>query len=368
MPCLNEEKSVGKCVKEAQKSLLRFGYSFEIIVVDNGSSDKSAEAAKRAGAKVIKEKVKGYGTALKCGISRAKGKYIVICDCDGTYDFAVIPEMTVELKRGAGLVLASRFKGKIHPGAMPYVRRYLGNPLLTFMLNLFYGTRISDAQTGMRAFTKESYAKLNMKSNGMEFASEMIIKAIYHKLKITEIAVNYFRRAGKSKLSPISDAWRHIKYMLIFSPTYTFTAPGLVLFLTGLLITILLVNRGRVILWWYFDIHSMTIAIFAANLGLQILLLGLFARIYTEESLGLPSGPLAKLIIRFLSSSRMLIIGTLFLLTGSGIILNLAAVWIMSDFSHLSKIREVIFAVGIAVIGVQLIFSSLLLALLKEQR
>ena len=368
MPCLNEEKSVGKCVKEAQKTLLRFGYSFEIIVVDNGSSDKSAEAAKRAGAKIIKEKVKGYGSALKCGISRAKGKYIVICDCDGTYDFAVIPEMTVELKRGAGLVLASRFKGKIHPGAMPYVRRYLGNPLLTFMLNLFYGTRIRDAQTGMRAFTKESYAKLNMKSNGMEFASEMIIKAIYHKLKITEIAVNYYKRMGVSKLSPVSDAWRHIKYMLLYSPTYTFIFPGLIFFVSGIVFSIVLLSGGRRIFGWFFDIHTMTVAILSGNLGLQLILFGIFARSYTSDILGLPPGPLAEIFLKLFTPSRMLLTGMAFFISGLSVILPVSYFWIISDFGNLFKIREFIFAVGVGTIGTQLIYSSFLLSLFQGER
>lgn len=211
MPCLNEERSVAICVKTGVQALKKANLAGEVIVADNGSTDKSAEVAKKAGAVVVEVKKRGYGAAYTGGIMEAKGDYLIFGDSDSSYDFLEIPKFIKELDNGADLVIGSRFKGKIEYGAMPVLHRFFGVPFLTFLVYLLFGTKISDAHCGMRAMKKESFDKLKLKSAGMEFASEMIIKATLAKMKIAEIPINYYRRVGTSKLNPATDSLRHLK-------------------------------------------------------------------------------------------------------------------------------------------------------------
>lgn len=368
MPCLNEEKTIGKCIDQAQKAVRKLGYSYEIIVVDNGSTDRSSYIAQQKRVTVMREKIKGYGAACDTGIKSAKGEYIIMGDCDGTYDFRDIERLINKLEDGKALVLGSRFTGTIQKGAMPWANRYIGNPLLTSILNIFYGTHISDAHTGLRAFRKSTYQTFHMKSRGMEFASEMLIKAIYHRIHIEEIPIRYSKRLGQSKLSRVSDAWRHIQCILLYSPTYTFILPGFVLFLLGITISIFLLPHGQRILGFFIDIHTMTVGIFFANLGLQLLLLGMFARSYTQYILGLPSGPLARFLLSHFQFPRLLRIGLFLFLGGTAILGFITVEWALSDFHSLYKIREFIFGAGFSMLGIQLLFSSFFLELLKEQQ
>lgn len=216
MPCLNEEKAVGICVMRAIGALKMEKLSGEVIVADNGSSDNSSEIATKAGAKVLKVSKRGYGAACLGGIGAAKGEYVVLGDSDLSYDFAEIPKLINELDKGADLVLGSRLKGKIEAGAMPVLHRFLGVPFLTFLLNLFFGTRVSDAHCGLRAVKRIKLGKLKLKSPGMEFASEMIIRAAVAKMDIAEVSINYYRRRGTSKLHPLSDSLRHLKLISYF--------------------------------------------------------------------------------------------------------------------------------------------------------
>ena len=215
MPCLNEEDSVGVCVKTAIAALKKEKLAGEVIVADNGSSDNSSKVATKAGAKVIEVKKRGYGEAYLGGIKAAIGDYLILGDSDASYNFGQIPKFIKKLDRGADFVIGSRLKGKIEAGAMPVLHRFLGVPLLTFLVNLFFGTKISDAHCGLRAIRKEALKKLNLASTGMEFASEMIISAAHNKLKISEIPISYHKRHGYSKLNPLTDTLRHLN--LIFA-------------------------------------------------------------------------------------------------------------------------------------------------------
>lgn len=367
LPCLNEQATIGLCISKAKKTLRTIGKPYEIIVVDNGSTDKSIEKSIQSGAKVLKEKIKGYGVACHKGITQSCGEFIVMGDSDNTYDFRTLAKFIEQLENGADLVLGSRFLGSIEPDAMPFTHRYIGNPLLTFMLNLFYGTHISDAHTGLRAFKKSSYLKMDIHSRGMEFASEMIIKAIYFHFRIIEIPIRYFKRRGQSKLSPISDGLRHIKYILLYSPTYTFIIPGLFLFLSGFIMSLFLLPGGQKLLGWYFDIHSMTVGILFGNLGMQLILFGIFARVYTYTVLKLPPGPLGGLILSLFTFSRLLLIGIFLFFIGITKLGFISFFWLLSGFGELSKVRDILFAVGLTVISTQIIFFSLLFELIKER-
>jgi len=216
MPCLNEEQTIGICIKKTLNALKRISSSSEIIVADNGSTDASVEIARYLGAKVIYQPLQGYGAAYLAGIAAAKGKYIVIGDSDDTYDFSEINRFIQLLREGYDFVIGSRFSGEIIPGAMPWLHQCIGNPILTGILNILFKTHVSDAHCGMRAFTKRAYEKMELQTTGMEFASEMVIKAANVGLKITEIPITYYPRKGESKLNSFRDGWRHLRFMLLY--------------------------------------------------------------------------------------------------------------------------------------------------------
>ncbi|MBI3559886.1 glycosyltransferase family 2 protein [Candidatus Gottesmanbacteria bacterium] len=368
MPCLNEERTIARSIAWARHGLSKLSgrYKGEIIVVDNGSTDESVKLARQAGARVYIEPERGYGRAYRTGLAKAKGIFIVLGDSDGTYDFRRLRSFIIKLEDGADLVIGTRLKGNIKPGAMPFFHRFVGTPLLTTMLNVSYGTHISDAQSGMRAVTKKAYATMALKSSGMEFASEMIVKAIYHKLAIAEVPIPYYPRLGRSKLSPLSDAWRHIKFMILFAPTYVLIFPGLSLFILGMALSLVLLPGGRYIFGWFFDIHTMTVGILAANLGLQLILLGLFAKVFTQNSLRLPSGPLATYLLSKITLERLLLSGVALFSLSMVILISISFQWAMSGYGELSKIREILLATGLASIGAQCVFASFLYGLLKE--
>lgn len=226
IPCLNEEAAIGAVVEDARRALREAALDGEVLVIDNASEDRSAEIACAAGATVVLEPRRGYGSAYLAGLAAAAGRYVVMADADGTYPLELIGEFVAKLRGGADMVVGSRFKGHIERGAMPWPNRYLGNPLLTGMLNLLFRSGVSDAHCGMRALRREVLPSLRLSATGMEFASEMVIKAGKRRLRVEEIPIDYRRRIGDSKLSRLSDGWRHMRFMLVHSPTFLFVIPG----------------------------------------------------------------------------------------------------------------------------------------------
>ena len=214
MPCLNEEQGIARCIEWAKEGLARAGLPGEIIVADNGSVDRSVSIAEAAGARVVRQPMRGYGNAYHKGFSASTGSYIVMGDADQTYDFREIDRLIEPLRHGYDYVLGSRFQGTILPGAMPWTHRYIGNPVLTFILNLLFGLKSSDAHSGLRAFTREAYLRMGLTSPGMEFASELVIKAAQVKLRVAEVPITYYPRAGASKLNALRDGWRHLRFMV----------------------------------------------------------------------------------------------------------------------------------------------------------
>jgi glycosyltransferase involved in cell wall biosynthesis len=216
MPCLNEEKAIARCIAWAQEGLLKTGLPGEIIVADNGSSDRSVEIAREAGARVVHQPLRGYGNAYHKGFAASSGTYIVMGDADETYDFREIDRLISPLRNGYDYVLGSRFGGSIMPGAMPWTHRYIGNPLLTLILNLLFGLKSSDAHSGLRAFTRDAYLRMNLTCPGMEFASELVVKAAQARLRVAEVPITYYPRAGASKLHALRDGWRHLRFMFVY--------------------------------------------------------------------------------------------------------------------------------------------------------
>ena len=239
MPCLNEEETVGICVSKAVSWLQRSGMPGEVLVVDNGSTDRSVELAEAAGARVIHERRRGYGQAYLRGFSEARGEFIVMGDSDDTYDFSDLSGLLEPLRMGADMVLGNRFAGGISKGAMPWAHRYVGSPIINFVIRLFFGARIGDSQSGLRAFRRTVSDALGLRSSGMELASEMIVSAARAGLNIAEVPAPYAVRRGESKLNTVRDGWRHLRYLLLAAPDFLFTLPGVLMAALGLLTTVL---------------------------------------------------------------------------------------------------------------------------------
>lgn len=220
MPCLNEEKAVATCIKKAIDSFQRLGLRGEVVLVDNGSTDNSVEIARSSGARVVLEPQRGYGNALRRGISQASGNLIIMGDADDSYDFSDIEPFVIALKEGADFVIGTRLRGRIEKGAMPFLHRYVGTPFLTFISNLLFGLKLSDNNCGMRAFAKDTYERMHLVTSGMEFATEMIIKASQARLAVREVPIKYYKtkRGRRPHLRSFSDGWRHLRFMLLFSP------------------------------------------------------------------------------------------------------------------------------------------------------
>jgi glycosyltransferase involved in cell wall biosynthesis len=283
IPCLNEAEGIASVVAEARAGLDAAGLHGEVLVVDNGSDDASAELAREAGASVIEERRRGYGSAYLAGLAAARGQYIVMADADGTYPLDRIGDLVERLRGGADMVIGSRFKGTIEPGAMPWPNRHIGNPLLTGMLNLLFRSRVSDAHCGLRAMRRDAIPTLKLSALGMEFASEMVIKAGKQRLRIDEVAIAYRVRVGESKLSRFGDAWRHIRFMLVYSPAFLFLLPGGAAAIAGLIGLVALGSMPRLGDHW----TGVSVAFAMVTLlGLGVIQLGLFARTYAVVYLG----------------------------------------------------------------------------------
>ena len=270
MPCLNEEQSVGVCVEKAWEGIRLSGLRGEVIVSDNGSIDGSVAVARAAGARVVHQPLRGYGNAYLAGFAVARGSIIAMGDSDDSYDFTALPELVAPLREGYDYVLGSRLAGRITQGAMPWSHRYIGNPVLTTFLNILFKLRVSDAHSGFRVFTREALDKMDLYTEGMEFASEIVVKAASAQLKVAEVPITYHPRIGESKLNSLSDAWRHLRFLLLLSPKFLFVVPGLAFLVAGSLGTITLfgVSGGTDI------ILGKALLASAVVLGVQLLVLG----------------------------------------------------------------------------------------------
>jgi glycosyltransferase involved in cell wall biosynthesis len=327
MPCLNEETTVGICVTKALGWLAGRGLVGEVIVVDNGSTDRSVETATAAGARVIQERRRGYGQAYLRGFAEARGEYIVMGDSDDTYDFTNLSSLTDALDHGADLVVGNRFDGGIAAGAMPWSHRYLGSPIINFLIRLLFGTRIGDSQSGLRAFRKQSLERMRLRSTGMELASEMIINSARAGLRITEVPAPYNIRLGDSKLNTVRDGWRHLRYMLLAAPDFLFALPGFVLIVAGVVITALqLISASGV------EIGSLTWQpVFAGSIvlaiGVNAFLLGIVAKVYGVTQGLLPEDRLSRFYRRWVRLEAMLAVGAVLFLVGVALDGALFFVW-----------------------------------------
>src|SRR3954447_581334 len=361
IPCLNEAPTIERAVSAALEALENAGISGEVIVADNGSTDGSPELAERAGARVVHEPRRGYGSAYLAGFAAARGDRIVMADADLTYDFGEIPRFLAKMDQGADFVIGNRM-AKIHPGAMPWLHRYVGNPVLTGILNLFFGVGVADAHCGMRALRRDVLPRLDLRTTGMEFASEMVIRAGKEKLKIAEIPIEYHPREGESKLSTWRDGWRHLRFLLVHSPTYLFLIPGAVLSAVGALILLTVLARVN-IFGREWDLHAMIGGAMLTIVGTQVLALGLCARAYGVYVLGEHD----SLFDRWRPRLRLehgLLAGAVILVTGLALGGVIVGKWIQRGGGQLSEARLGLLAATFVIVGLQVFFLSFLLSIM----
>jgi hypothetical protein len=354
IPCLDEEQSVATVVTKALAGIAATGLTGEVIVADNGSDDASRECAAAVGARVIREERRGYGSAYLAGLAAARGRFCVMADADDTYDVTHLGSLIEHLEDGADLVLGSRFEGEILPGAMPWSHRWIGNPILTGILNVFFDVKVSDAHCGFRAVRRDALDVLNLQSTGMEFASEMVIKAFKRGLRVDEVPIVYHPRVGESKLHGFRDAWRHMRFMLIHTSTYLFVLPGGIATTVGLVTLALLAASPA--LWGAAGTSIAIAAAIAAIVGAQVVQIGLFAKTYAVIHLG-EREPQLERMWHDVRLEHGLLFG------GAAVVLGLAIAGV-SEFDATSDPRLGLLGLTLVALGTQVIFGSFFLSIL----
>ncbi|MBV8715974.1 MAG: glycosyltransferase family 2 protein [Chloroflexi bacterium] len=363
-PCLNEAASVGSCVSSSIEELERASIAGEIVVCDNGSRDDSEFEAARAGARVVHESARGYGSALRAGIRAAQGEFIVMLDADGSYDLNAIAPMVAALRAGADLVMGNRFRGHLAPGAMPWLHRYVGSPLLSWLVNLFFGTSVGDVHCGMRAFTRDAYHRLALKTTGMEFASEMVARAARVKLNIAEVPVDYHPRAGESKLRRYRDGWRHLRFLLMYSPTWLYMIPSALLFIVGISLLVALAFSPLNVLGRQWDMHLAAVASMLCVVGAQAAWLGISARTVAVIHGFDPEDKFIRQFYDRFTLERGLVFALAFLLCGGATAGWVIWRWAAHGFPQLDEIRPLLLGVTLVIVGVQSMFNAFFLSLL----
>lgn len=369
MPCLNEVRGVGKCVEKALRALAMMNVTGEVVVVDNGSSDGSSEVAAHAGARVVHERRRGYGAAYLRGFREARGRYLVMGDSDDSYDFLDLPRFVEPLKSETfDMVMGSRLSGNILPGAMPWTHRWIGNPILSGMLRLFFHARISDSHCGMRSFTRDALDKMHLRTQGMEFASEIVVNAIRENLKILEVPITYHPREGVSKLSSLRDAWRHVRFMLVYSPSYLFQLPGVLLALVGCILVVWLARGPRELFGHQWDYHVLLFGALSLILGYNLILFDIIAKTFSMGAgFARPRQWLQRLSELF-TLERGLALGVVFFLAGFLIELKIVLDWVRSGYSQLMAVRGIVIGMTAMFLGAQTAFASFLVSLLLIKR
>lgn len=370
IPCLNEERTIGICIEKALRSLAELGVHGEIVVADNGSSDRSVELAEQLGARVVHEATKGYGAALRKGISEAGGKIIVMADADDSYDWGAIGLFVRKVEEGYDLVMGNRFKGTIMRDAMPKLHRYFGNPVLSFIARVAFKSRVGDFHCGMRAFTKAAFTKMQLQTEGMEFATEMVASAAHQGLKIGEVPVTLHRdkRGRPPHLRSFRDGWRHLRFILTYAPDYLYLAPGAVLLGIGILLQAALI-RGPVVLdRLYVGIHFLALGSLLTLVGFNIINLGVFAKALMSQRYASLNSRTVNLLRRRFSLELGVFAGAVLALVGAAIDAAVAEHWFVAYGKPMDASVHVTFVATTAVVlGLNLIFNSFLLSMILAE-
>ncbi len=373
MPCLNEAETLEICIRKAQNSLRENHLFGEVIVADNGSTDGSQAIAERLGARVVSIACKGYGSALLGGIAAAHGKFVIIGDADDSYEFTNLMPFITKLREGFELVMGNRFRGGIKPGAMPPLHRYLGNPVLTGMGRLFFGCPVGDFHCGLRGFNKAAVIRLNLKTTGMEFASEMVVKSSLQGLRITEVPTT-LSPDGRSRpphLRSWRDGWRHLRFMLVYSPRWLFLYPGLLLMLVGLGSGLWLLPGPQKVGGVTLDVHTLLYAMLAVLIGFQAVLFSVFTKIFAISEGLMPEDPRLNRLFKFVTLEVGLIAGAILVFCGLAGSLQAVGLWREKSFGDLNPaqtLRTILPAVLALALGFQIVLSSFFLSVLGLKR
>jgi len=364
MPCLDEEESVGLCVARALEGIRRSGLVGEVVVCDNGSTDRSVIVATQAGARVVHQPQRGYGSAYRKGFEYARGHFLVMGDSDGSYDFAELHQLTARLQAGeSDYVLGSRFAGEILPGAMPWLHQRIGNPVLTGILNRFFGLRVSDAHSGMRAFTREAYDQLGLATEGMEFASEIVINAAQAGLKVSEVPITYHPRIGESKLHSFRDGWRHLRFMLLLAPKYLFMIPGVLLMTFGLTGQLFLLPGNAAVGSQRLGLHFVVLATLMTVLGYMTLMFGVFTKAYARLRKSTYTDGTLHWLDRHFSLERGLVAGVGTFAVGFVVDAYLLVDWLSRNQGEYDALRPALLALTLMMVGAMTAFGSFFLSL-----
>ncbi|MCH8904220.1 MAG: glycosyltransferase family 2 protein [Bacteroidetes bacterium] len=370
MPCLNEAETLEVCIKKAKKNLIENNIAGEVVIGDNGSTDGSIEIALRNGAQLVHIKEKGYGAAIMGAIEASKGEFIIMGDADDSYDFSNLMPFVLKFREGHDFVMGNRFKGGIAKGAMPFLHRYLGNPVLSFIGRLFFQIKISDFHCGLRGFRKESIQKLELRTTGMEFASEMVVKSSIFKLKMTEVPTTLAKdgRSRSPHLRTWRDGWRHLKFLLMYSPKWLFFYPGLLLFIISTLLFGLISMNPIHARQLTFDVHTLTYCGAGIILSYQLLSFSFLSRIYAVNQGLIPVRKKFLNMFKFFDLEKGLIAGLFIFLAGFLLSLNFFLSWKQEDYGHITDLsasfRVLIPSIVMIIIGIQTIFLSFLLSII----
>lgn len=374
MPCLNEAASVADCVKQAREAIARYGISGEVIVADNGSTDGSRELAAAAGARVVPVPLRGYGSALLTGIAAARGEYVVMGDADGTYDFMAIDAFLAKLREGYDLVMGNRFQGGVAVGAMPFLHRWLGNPVLSFLGRLFFSSEVGDFHSGLRGFRRSPILALDLRTTGMEFASEMVVKASVQGLRIAEVPVTLApdKRDRPPHLRTWRDGWRHLRFLLLYSPRWLFLYPGALLMIVGALVGVWLLPGERALGSLRLDIHTLIYAAAAVVLGYQSVIFAVFTKTFAISEGLLPEDARLTRLYRYVTLETGVVAGVVLVILGLMLAAAAIGIWETQGFGPIVDVPRtlrVVLVSSLAItLGVQTIFASFFLSVLGLSR
>jgi glycosyltransferase involved in cell wall biosynthesis len=368
MPCLDEEQTLPICIRKALGTMRELGIAGEVVVVDNGSTDRSVELAQECGARVVHQPLRGYGNALRAGFEEARGRFIIMGDCDDSYDFTDLGRFVERLRDGADMVVGNRLAGQIKPGAMPWLHRWVGNPLLSWFLNLLFRTGVGDTQCGMRGFTKEALAKMRLQMPGMELASEMVIKSSLAGLKTQEIPITLSPdgRDRRPHLRSFRDGWRHLRFMLMCSPAFLFVLPGLLLTLLGLLAIPVVVLAGYGMYNGVFGPNFMYTASLLSIIGSNLLVFGFLAKLYTHQIDPVFEDPRMTTLLKLFSVERGLVLGIGMIVAAAVLGVPVLIDWIQS--LTVPSPGRWILACTLFTLGVEVVFASFLVGILDLPR
>jgi glycosyltransferase involved in cell wall biosynthesis len=369
MPCLNEAETIGRCVDRARESIARLDLRAEILVADNGSTDGSQQIAFAHGAKVVKVDEPGYGAAIRGGVAASSSRYIIMGDADESYDFAEIPPILERLRVGDDLVMGNRFAGGIEKGAMPWSHRWIGNPVLSLTGRIFFSSQVRDFHCGLRGFSVDAFRRMRLNTTGMEFASEIVVKASLASMRVSEVPIS-LHKDGRSRpphLRTWRDGWRHLRFLLLFCPRWLFLIPGLALMLFGSAMTLWLVGGTRYLGSVGLDIHTMLVTGVVALIGYELVLFAAFIKVFGMRAGFLPPDRRMERFFRVATLEKGLLAGAILTLTGSALVLIAVVSWGRGGYGALdtqASMRPMIVAVLLIAAGVQTVFASFVMSML----